>query len=94
MNIRNKLIVSGAAVLLVTVVIIETMPASRPSTTSPSSINSFATRFQPDPAVLAGIGSSGDLTPVPLNGPGSVSAPAVDAPTAAGGRHARDRQRR
>lgn len=94
MNIRNKLILCGATVLLVAVAAIATMPASRTSRTSPPPINSFATRFQPDPAVLAGIGSSRELTPVPLNGPGSAPAPVADAPTAAGGRHARANQRR
>jgi hypothetical protein len=94
MNIRNKLIVaSAAALLLIAASVIETLSGPRRSSTHVAPTNSFATRFQPDPAVLAGIGSSRELTLVPLNGSGNAPAPAAEPP-AMGGHHARVSQER
>lgn len=68
MNTR-KSIVAGAFVLaLLTLVlaVVQLFP-SHPEPVPPG--GAFSARFQPHPEVLAGIGSTRDLTPVPLDPP-------------------------
>jgi hypothetical protein len=76
MNNRNKIVGVGSAVALVLSVLalaidieVTSTPLPAAGPVAPSSNNDFAKRFQPRLAVIDGIGSTRNLTPVQLGGP-------------------------
>ena len=67
MNTRNKRIVAGAAALaLFAIAVAVTVKGLSPAPGAPPAAE-FAMRFQPTLAAVAGIGSTRELRPVPLD---------------------------
>jgi len=91
MSIRNKpMLFLGAtalAVLATVVTILAVLAVHAPS--GPSLAPAFATRFQPVAPVIAGIGSTRALTPVPLDVQRPAPANDRKPPTNGGAHHER-----
>lgn len=86
MNTRKIIVASAVALALLTFVLaVVQLSASGPEPVPRG--GAFSTRFQPQLEILAGIGSTRDLTPVQLGDPKSAQPARAQAPFE-GGHHA------
>ena len=87
MNTRNKRIVAGAAALaLFAIAVAVTVKGLSPAPGAPP-VGDFAARFQPALAAVAGIGSTRELKPVPLDSLPASAAPSRSTVAGAGVDH-------